>query len=276
MHIPSISHKNVENIESYEDYKALLKAMVQNNSHIRGYCSRLAEAASCHPSFISQILNSPIHLTPDHGAGIAAFWNLSQSQTEYFLCLIQLARAATPALRNSLQQTLRELRNKRLQLDLRLSQPKIGSEHAESLYYSSWVWSAVHVLSSIPKFRSEKAIAERLNLSPKQVSETLHRLSGMNLVRKKGGSWEIQESLHLPRGSQMIVQHLQNWRQRATLSAGDPNPENIHYSAVHSVSRADLEKLRQMVLNFLEHTRDVIRPSPEEELICINLDLFTV
>lgn len=47
-------------------------------------------------------------------------------------------------------------------------------------------------------------------------------------------------------------------------------------AAVHSLGRSDYEKLKEMVLGFLDQTRAVVRPSAEEELACMTLDWFVV
>jgi hypothetical protein len=70
--------------------------------------------------------------------------------------------------------------------------------------------------------------------------------------------------------------HHANWRQRALLKTQIPQSETIHYTALHTLSRKDIVKLKTLANQFIQESRDLVRPSKEEELVCITLDLFTV
>ncbi len=67
-----------------------------------------------------------------------------------------------------------------------------------------------------------------------------------------------------------------NWRHRALIAATESKEENIHYSAIHALSIDDVERLRRMVLAFLDETRAVVAPSEEQHAVCLNLDLFSL
>ena len=56
---------------------------------MQGYQGKLAKAAHCHSSHISQVIRKKSQLTLDQAAGIACFWELDPNETEYWLTLIQ-------------------------------------------------------------------------------------------------------------------------------------------------------------------------------------------
>lgn len=264
-------------LEDFENYKDFFRHQIAASSHVRGYQTLLAKAMGVHPSFVSQLLSGSVQLTPDHAAKLAEFWLLDSVETEIFLNLVHLDRAGSQALRKLTLNKLKELRDKKRNLAERFGAPKLTEAEKESRYYSHWLGAAVHVLCSIPKFQTPEALAARLGIPVAHVQATLKELDDIGLVRFEKGKWLLKNnSLHLAKSSPLLRQHLINWRYRAVLNAQLPQEENVHYSAVHALSKKDIEKLRLMVINFLEQTRRVVAPSPEEEAVCLNLDFFTV
>jgi uncharacterized protein (TIGR02147 family) len=263
-------------VEDFDDYKAYLRERILRARGVKGYGRLLAEAAGCHPSFLSQVLNGPTQLTPDQAAGLSEFWALDETRTEIFLILVQRARSSSPAFRRILDRKLTRLRGERRDLAKRFGAPRLPDAE-EVLYYSSWLWSAAHVLTSIPRYGRVEALAKRLGVTIDALEPTLQGLERMGLLEKKGEKWKrTGRSLHLPRESPLYLQHLLNWRHRALIEANGRSPDTVHYSAVHGLSRADADRLRAMIVRFIDETREVVVPSPEEEAVCLNIDYFPI
>lgn len=177
------------NIYEFSDYKEYLQAQVDENRHVRGYKSRLAEAAGCKNSFISQVLHGHVHLTLEHAVGLALFWQLSPCEREFFVELVNLARAGTPGLRNHVQARLQTLRS--------AAKASVGPESGDSgrgrqgrdAYFSEWQHSAVHMLIAVPGFRRPEVISSRLGISLEQVSASLRLLEDLGLCRLEDSGW---------------------------------------------------------------------------------------
>jgi hypothetical protein len=136
---------------------------------------------------------------------------------------------------------------------------------------------AIHILITIGKFRAIDKIARRLGLPNSTIQESLEQLAKIGLAVKKDSEWHpTQNDIYLPKDSVLTTMNHSNWRARAVLDAYKREAGGIHYTAVHSLSRSDYEKIKEMILTFLDQTRAVVRPSPEEELACITLDWFVV
>jgi hypothetical protein len=73
-----------------------------------------------------------------------------------------------------------------------------------------------------------------------------------------------------------VVTHHQNWRQQAIVHAQIFPDDGIHYTNVTSVSRSALEKLKGLVLKFIDESNQIAGPSDPEELITLTLDLFKI
>jgi uncharacterized protein (TIGR02147 family) len=268
----------MESIFAHNEYKALIRASLIENKKIRGYQAQLAQAAGCGASFLSQALNTHVHISADQAAGLASFWNFSPDQTEYFLSLVHLARTSSPAYTAYLNKRLQDLRDKHSKISERVKSEQVNTQAEELVYYSAWFWSAIHVITSIPRYQSTAAIAQRLALPSEQVLHCLNILQNAGMVMRKGDRWQAQnKSYHLERESPLIGIHHTNWRQRALANAiQNTKSDSLHYSVVHSLSVDDFEKIKTMLLDFVEKSKKIVEASPEQELIAVCFDCFKV
>ena len=51
---------------------------------------------------------------------------------------------------------------------------------------------------------------------------------------------------------------------------------SIRPGVVHALSRGDLERVKELIMELVHKTREIVRPYPEEETICFALDLFRI
>lgn len=261
-------------IFEFDDYRNFMRFNIDANKQIRGYKGKMAAAAHCHTSFLSQVLNSHIHLGLDHAARLAAFWHLDEDEADYFLELVHLERAGSPHLKKICERRLKNLNKKRGNLAERFKKPKL-SESSASLYYSSWYWSALHVITSIPEYQTIDAIAERLTLPSDFVHESLKKLETLGLVCKENNRWiATQRNIHLPKDSPLIGMHHTNWHIQASLSAHQRIEESIHYASLYALSKRDFETIKRLILDIIDQSRNLVELSSQEEIVCFNCDYF--
>ena len=143
--------------------------------------------------------------------------------------------------RESLRERIKALKKKQENLPHQFKLACIGDPEREATYYSSWVDSALHILSTIPGYQTELAMAE---------------------------------FIHLPKTSPMNSVQNGNWRSRAVLRSQDNATENLHYTVVQSMSMTDFEAIKELLFDFLARYKRVADPSKEEEAYCLCLDFF--
>ena len=265
-------------IYSFSDYRKYLRAVIKHNSDVWGYQTRLAEAAGCQRSFLSQVLSGKSGLTLDHAAGASQYLNLSEDEAHYFLDLINLDRAATQTLKKMISERLENQKSKREHLGTRFSEQTFSSsEFNEQIYYSSWHFAAIHILTGIPEFQTANAIASRLGISIHSVNATLNKLREMQLVdQDRKGQWKISNRrIHLAKESPMSFANHQNWRQQALLDLPTDH-HAVHYTAVHSMAVIDFPRFKSILLKAIDETRSLVIQSQSEELTCFTCDFFTV
>lgn len=258
------------------DYRVYLSMHLDELAEtLRGAKSRLAEQLQCRPGYISQILSGTMSMSPDQAALTSEFLGHTEEEAEYFLLLVLLDRATAASLKSRLLKQISERRKRFLDLKERLKVEQKVSKADEAIFYSSWHYLAILTLVTIPDFQTKEALSEKLGLDLKQVAESLEYLLSLGIVKLKGSRYLPGETrTHLSRTSPLVARHHQNWRLRAMQSIERANSNDFHYSSVVSLSRADQQRLRAMLITFIDEAAKVIAPSKEEEALVLSLDFF--
>jgi len=162
-------------------------------------------------------------------------------------------------------------------LSKRLMKQTITKKEFEFKYYSHCQWAIIHMILNIRSFQTVAAISKKMGLEETIVEKRLSDMEKVGLVSKKSKTWQVtQKSIHLSRDSIMFEVNHFNWRQRAIQDISEGNEGSIHYSSVFSLSDVDVEKLRELILKFLEESRSVITRSKDEKLFAFSCDYFEI
>ena len=266
----------VESLFQFTSYKKLMKAFLVGDEN-RGQLTRAAEALNCQRSYLSRVISEELQLTPDHAFGLANFWKLSNEERDYFLLLVDFERGATPDYRAHVKSRIDEARKKYQSVQERAQRSGHTVEKVDAQYFSSWIWSALHFLTSIPQYQTIDALSDRLGLSEKALAFHLQELKSRGLVSESKGRWTYQSGdFHVPKDSPLVVFHHQNWRQRACTDAQNFAAGSVHYTGVHTVSVEDAEKIKEMILNFIADLNRVASPSSPEDGVVVTCDFFKI
>jgi uncharacterized protein (TIGR02147 family) len=264
----------MKRIFTYHSYKKFLKDAIE--AHGRGSVAKLAEAAGCDRTYLSQCLSTKVQLTPDHILGIGQYLNLSETESDYFLLLLLHERSASKKSQALIEKKMKALADADLVLSKKIAQRAEASELTESeksVYYSHWKYAAIHALTSIKEFQTVPTLAKRTKLSEAEVSGALKDLKNMGLVALQTGSWiHSGKNIHISSGSSHTSQNHTNWRLKTIEDVNNQNA--VHYTTLFSLSKKDWQILREQVLKFIDAQRDFIHASGTEELYCFCCDLF--
>lgn len=264
----------------FSTYKDFLHFVV--DSQPRGTLSRLSEAAGCLRPYLSKVLqaDSDVQLTPDHLFGICEHLNLSEIETQYLSLLLEKERASSSRYREHLKKKIAALKNQNLNLKKQIGKEELFDSESSSmagLYYSHWLFSALHVAVSIPSLQTPVVLAKKFLLPQELILSHLKVLEKMGLVKCQRDRWSwLSGDLHLSSHSQWIGFHHQNWRHQAIQDISLRKGDSIHYSVVQTMSHEDAEKLRLKMSQWIKEYSRVASPSAPEDLLCFNVDFFRV
>lgn len=259
----------------HEDYKSYLSGRFSTQGSNRGLRAKLATKLSCQSAFISQVLNSHTHFSLEHAVIVDEFLEHSPDESEYFMLLIHHGRAGTKGLKNYYRKQLDQLRKRREVISERIHVKEKLNQIDAFQYYSTWYYAAIHVLTMIPKYQTQAAIAEHLRLPLKVVKEATEFLAYCGLIEENQGKWvNSKNRIHLGNDTIITSKYHMSWRIKTLQNLELSHKEDLHYTGVLALSSENVEKLRTLVLNFIESLEPIIQEGPEEELHAISLDYY--
>ena len=267
-------------IFDFQDYRRYLNHFIsQQPRQGRGLKNKMALFLGSPTSHISQVLSGKTHFTLEQSEELNVFLQHTEDEAHFFLLLVQTGRAGTVNLKKRLDKERQSILKKRSFLKERLGVSSSVSEQDQVQFYSSWIYAAVHVLTTVPQYQTKDAISSYFHFSPKQIAEVLAFLERTNLVKKnlKGGYETGLSRIHLGSDSKLISKFHTNWRIKAIQSFELQDvQEQLHYSSVVSLAERDVGIIKNLLIKAISETKAIIKDSPPEILHSFNLDFFRV
>jgi uncharacterized protein (TIGR02147 family) len=260
----------------FEDYKKYLNERIrQSENKGRGVKKKLAEAINCQPAFISQVLNGNPDFSLEQGVVLNGFLNHTEAESNYFMVLLQLARAGNNELKKFFTNQLDAIKEKQFSLKDRIGVSNTLDELAHMTYYSAWYYAAVHMLVSVPHFNSPEKIARALEIDPLLTKNVIQFLLEKEIITEGKNSYDVGlKRIHLAADSAMIMRHHNNWRTRAMTAIDHNNKEDLHYSLVFTTSEKDIPKIKEVLVESIQKVRGIFRESKDEKAVSLVIDLF--
>jgi uncharacterized protein (TIGR02147 family) len=241
----------------------------------RGNKTKLATAIGCQPAYITRVFNGDAQFSLEHISKMNQFFGHSKDEGEYFLFLGQWERAGTRGLKDFFWEKLKDIQTRRTLIKERMLERKEISLEDQVTYYSSWYYTAIHILVSIPHLQTRPTLAKHLSITLEELTYYLEFLITRGFINEENGKLiNGKTKLHLSRDSPMISKLHTNWRIQAIDSLNKYRTTDIHFSGVYTLSKKDKEKLQVLFVDFIDRADKLIRPSPEEIGCVLTLDLF--
>ena len=191
--------------------------------------------------------------------------------------MVEYARAGTTELKKYFSNLMQDLKEKNLNIKERVKTPQVLNSEAQSLYYSHWIYSAVHIAVMVPKLNTLAKLAEAFQLPELRIESVVQFLIEHGLVEKHGANLKSGGvQIHLQNDAANISKHHTNWRIEAIKSLEQPQDHDLHYSGVSSLSRKDAENIKALLVDVIENYVRTIEKSPEEVLYNFSMDFFSV
>lgn len=241
----------------------------------RGELGRIARALEVHPSLITVILKGEKQFTLEQGNDLCDYLKFTELEADFFLILVQLARAGKPNLIARLNRQLQSLKRRSRELKERLPDRVEMSAEAKAVFYSQWYYSGIRMLTQILDDQSPESIASRLQLPRPVVVEVIQFLLSQGLLKQTQNGFALGPSkIHVASGDPLVFRHHMNWRQKALAKFPRVEPDELHFTGPLSISRTDAEVVRAILLKGIDETFKIVDPSPSEEVFCLNIDWF--
>lgn len=258
------------------DYKTFLKESIrllpQNG---RGEVGRMANRLRVNSTLISQVLHGNKNFTLEQAYELAEYLGLSRHESLYFLEMVELARAGTAKLRAFRQARLEELRKEALSLSHRVEKDRTLNETEKAIFYSSHIYSAIRLETSLGNGSTLDSISRRFNVSRARASEILQFLVEANLCVKEGDKFRVgPQRTHLESSSPFVARHHLNWRLEGMKRAERLTEEELMFTAPFTISPEDFLSIRERLVGLIKEVADKVQGTSPQFTACLNMDLF--
>jgi uncharacterized protein (TIGR02147 family) len=270
-----MTDKNVFDFNTYRPYLQMKLGGIKTRD---GSKSKFSESVNMKLSYLSQVLQEKVHISLEQAERGNNFFKHSDDESHYFLLMVQKDRSGTHQLKKYFEDQMRAVLGKRKIVRERIQMLNELKQEDRTIYYSSWIYAAVHIAVTIPEFQKRDSLSLLLGVPHKRLDKVLEFLIESGLILENKGSYiPAVKQIHLTPDTFELTKHHVAWRQRAIDSIERRGlDESFHYSGVVSLSEGDVLKVKETLINALKNAISIIKDSPEQKLCCMNLDFFEV
>ena len=266
---------HMTSVFDFQSYKVYLRAYTGGPGRRSGIKSALATAIRCQTTYFSRVLNGNAQLSLEQAEALSLFLKHTDDEAHYFLLLVQKERAGTRSLHQYFQKQIDQILAKRMVLRERIAGELVLNKADQAEYYSSWHYAAFHIAVTVPALRNREALSRYFRVPSQRVHLVMEFLIRAGMVSELSGIYfPVQVDIMLGNDSPNIIRHHTNWRNRAIDSLETERPEEMHYSAVVSVAREDLPRIKENLVQLIQKNLALYRASKEEEIYCCSIDFF--
>jgi uncharacterized protein (TIGR02147 family) len=243
----------------------------------RGEYRRISEALAMHTTLVSQVFNGKKCLTEEQAANLCSYMGLNSLERDYFLKLVQIERAGSSHLKDIFVSHLKQIRKQAQEIKNRVPESKELSEQDRALFYSSWQYSLIRLLTTLKGLQTAEEISRHLDLSLSRVQEVLSFLVSRGLCTYRDGLYSrTNQNTHVESHSALSVRHHQNWRTKALAMLETSSIENLSFTAPVTIAKKDVAKVKEILLETISQISKVVEDSPSEEVVYLGIDWLKI
>jgi uncharacterized protein (TIGR02147 family) len=262
-------------IQNHNNYVTYLNNWIKSSpGGGHGVRKKIAELLNVQTSYISQVLSGHVTLKEEYVIRLSEFLNLDPTESDYFIALVGIERASSIDLRKYYKEKAERLRSQLQQSALKntSTEPIVTNDFGE--YYSSWHYSAIHMLS-LTRPISVDDVCSEVNISKRKAERILKYLASQELVIfEKGFYRHNKKNIHLGRDHTWINQKHINWRLKS-IEQMQINPEkNLHYTSVAVFTEKEAEIIKNKLHEVIRDIRATIAEAKDESVYVYSLDLY--
>lgn len=266
------------NIFEFNNYHLYLKNYLKSQPNDGyGVNIKIAKALNINPSIVSQVLAGKMDFTLEQGNDLAEYLGLSELESEYLFNLIVLSRSGKANLKERIERRLSDLKRKSQELSQRMPAQGKLNDSDQAVFYSQWYYSGARIATSIKDYQTIDALSEFLDLPRATVRRVVEFLVATGLCIQDGEKIKMgPQSTHLSSNSPLVARHHANWRQIAIERMPHTKSDELFFTSPFSITEENIAEIRTVLVRAIDDSFEIIDPSPEEKLACLNIDLFRV
>lgn len=259
------------NVFDYLDYKEFTRKKIEFAPKTRGEHRRIASAMRVHTSMITQVLRGNLHFTLDQGLLLAELFGLIDNEIEYFLLLIQYARAGSTKLQGLLHEKIIQLKNQQGEI----------SKNVSSVSVMDLDWFSLIVLAAVENETesSIEGIVQKTKTDAHFVRVALEKLKNFGICSETNGRWKLNSTSPLKnkefRAQIQSQLHLLSLQKLPFLKA-----EDVSIGQITQMSQSDFNRVAQLTEEIKKITERASSESKTNSLksfsVCTLVEAFKI
>jgi uncharacterized protein (TIGR02147 family) len=261
---------------NFNDTPSFLKAYIESLPKKGwGEVQRWATHLDVQSSYVSQALTGKRSLNVDQGIKLAQVIGLKGLELDYFILLIEKEKAGATEAKNYFTFKLGAVKKEATNLAKIVPRDKTLSETEKSVFYSSWIYSAIRLFCSLGEGKSIEEITARFSMRKDEAAEALQFLTRTGLLILSKNLYNPgARKTHLERESPYLARHRMNWHVKALTQLDRVREEELVYSAPFSISQKDFDKLKRELAAFVKSFVERVEKTEVEKMALLNIDLL--
>jgi uncharacterized protein (TIGR02147 family) len=257
----------------FTDYRQYLELALSE----RGKKKELSEFIPCQTTFLSNVMSGSANLSLEHAMRTAEFLHLSEKESHYFMLIVQLGKAGSKSLENYYLKQIHEIQKEQNKISSKIASHEVIALHDQVTFYNSWIYAAIHILCAVEEFQSRKAIRDYFHLPSKEIDPVIDFMIQNGVIKEINGQLKQGSTrVHLPKGSPFLIKHHSNWRMKAIQSLDYEREQDLHYTMVMSLSKKDVERMKQIIFEAITRTDQLLKETGDETVYSFCMDWFKV
>lgn len=133
--------KSVFKFSSYQD--VIRSYLDEQDKKAQGSRKRFLESIRMSSSLLTQILKEQKQISDEQAYEAALHFGFTEKEVDYFLLLVDHAKAGSVRLQERIRKKLTQLKNESERISSKITQDLVLSEADKVLYYSNWQFTGV-------------------------------------------------------------------------------------------------------------------------------------
>ena len=266
----------LKKIFKYESYRDYLNSYLGEKGKRTGLKSKMAKAIGIHSSHLSLILGGQTNLSLEQTEKLSLFLEHSELEKKALMLLVLKERAGTDSLTDFFDQEFGQVCKKYEDLSERFADASRLPPGTAEQYYSHWIYGAVHMVVTIPEFANYDSLRDYLQLPDSKLREIVDFLCQSGILSEENGRLEVRiKHIELGKGGNELRHHI-NFRSLAMNHIAYRRKEDVHYSAMMTMSESLSKEVRDKILAVLEESTHLCIPSEPEDAYVLAVDFFSL
>ena len=261
-----------------DNYKGYVQNWIksrQGGGH--GEFKKIATYLSMHTTMISHVFRGDKNLTLDQAFLLSDYMGLSKIESDYFINLVKLERASHYLFRAKIQEELEVIKKSQMDVKNRIPVNKQLDMETSTKYFSSWIYSALRILTTIEKYQTREELLERIGLDVRTGNEFLRFLIDNQLIIEENARLRPGEKItYIGKKDPNLFKHHANWRLKSLDRAPRMTEDEMMLTIPSSLSKNDFKSFKKRLLDLVGEYTSMVKETNPEMMVCFNIDFVRV